>query len=151
MSSDLTGVCRGCSVLRAHKTSFRSILFSICSSLLRPSYWKTRRLWGRGCDDAKPRENNRLFSHGETDSHENFVPVSTYLLACFRLSDSRNDAYVWGTQKYERVIWEKGAVGPSLSPVSSRFIFVFALSQFRRPDYLEAWNRLPTFHLILRS
>ena len=26
--------------------------------------------------------------------------------------------------------------------VSSRFIFVFALSQFTKPDYLGAWNRL---------
>ena len=31
---------------------------------------------------------------------------------------------------------------PPLSPVSSRFIFVFALSQFTGPDYLGAWNRL---------
>ena len=30
-----------------------------------------------------------------------------------------------------------------LSPVYSRFIFVFALSQFSGPDYLRAWNRLP--------
>ena len=39
-------------------------------------------------------------------------------------------------RKYERV--------PFLSPVSSRFIFVFALSssQFRGPDYLGTWNRL---------
>ena len=32
--------------------------------------------------------------------------------------------------------------GHLLSPVSSRFIFVFALSQFSGPDYLGAWNRL---------
>ena len=31
---------------------------------------------------------------------------------------------------------------PFLSPVSSRFIFVFALSQFSGPDYLAAWSRL---------
>ena len=31
---------------------------------------------------------------------------------------------------------------PFLSPVSCRFIFVFALSQFSGPDYLGAWNRL---------
>ena len=31
---------------------------------------------------------------------------------------------------------------PLLSPVSSRFIFVFVLSQFSGPDYLGAWNRL---------
>ena len=40
-------------------------------------------------------------------------------LACSRLSDS------WGD-----------------SPVFSRFIFVFALSQFSGPNYLGAWNRL---------
>ena len=40
--------------------------------------------------------------------------------------------------------WEKEKEGspPPLSPVSSRFIFVFALSQFSGPDYLRAWNRL---------
>ena len=50
-------------------------------------------------------------------------------LACFRLSGSGEDAKEKGTRK----------VG---SPVSSRFIFVFALSQFSGPDYLGAWNRL---------
>ena len=35
------------------------------------------------------------------------------------------------------------AKSPSLlAPVSFRFIFVFALSQFSGPDYLGAWNRL---------
>ena len=37
---------------------------------------------------------------------------------------------------------EKEGSLPPLSPVSSRFIFVFALSQFSGPDYLGAWNRL---------
>ena len=39
---------------------------------------------------------------------------------------------------------EKGTpkLAGGLSPVSSRFIFVFALSQFSGPDYLGAWNRL---------
>ena len=40
-------------------------------------------------------------------------------LACSRLSDSGED-----------------------SPLSSRFISVFALSQFSGPNYLGAWNRL---------
>ena len=31
---------------------------------------------------------------------------------------------------------------PLLSPVSSRFTFVFPLSQFSGPNYLVAWNRL---------
>ena len=38
-------------------------------------------------------------------------------------------------------------------PVSSRFIFVFAPSQFSGPDYLRAWNRLcslPSSLLLLK-
>ena len=38
-----------------------------------------------------------------------------------------------------------------LSPVSSRFIFVFALSQFSGPDYLGAWNRLGASLRALRA
>ena len=34
-----------------------------------------------------------------------------------------------------------GSAAPAL-PVSSHFIFLFALSQFSGPDYLGAWNRL---------
>ena len=37
---------------------------------------------------------------------------------------------------------------PLLSPVSSRFTFVLALSQFSGPNYLEAWNRLVHFKLL---
>ena len=36
----------------------------------------------------------------------------------------------------------KEMITGSAAPVSSRFIFVFALSQFSGPDYLGAWNRL---------
>ena len=44
--------------------------------------------------------------------------------------------------KYDCVIWEmREGGGGEGSTVSSRFIFVFALSQFRGPDYLGAWNR----------
>ena len=67
-------------------------------------------------------------------------------LASFRLSDSGEDAKAkrhaksWRGGKKRR---EKGKEPPLLlSPVSSRFIFVFALSQFSGPDYLGAWNRL---------
>ena len=49
---------------------------------------------------------------------------------CSRLSDSGDDALVKSTQKYECMVW------------SARFIFVFALSQFRGRGYLVAWNRL---------
>ena len=38
-----------------------------------------------------------------------------------------------------------------LSPVSSRFIFVFALSQFSGPVYLGAWNRLGASLCALRA
>ena len=41
-----------------------------------------------------------------------------------------------GSQTREKLAGEKE------EEVSSRFIFVFALSQFSWPDYLEAWNRL---------
>ena len=67
-------------------------------------------------------------------------------LACSRLSDSGEDAKVkrhaksWRGGKKRR---EKGKEPPLLlSPVSSGFIFVFALSQFSGLDYLGAWNRL---------
>ena len=67
-------------------------------------------------------------------------------LASFRLSDSGEDAKVkrhaksWRGGKKRR---EKGKEPPLLlSPVSSRFIFVFVLSQFSGLDYLGAWNRL---------
>ena len=42
----------------------------------------------------------------------------------------------------------KGERPPLLSPVSSRFIFVFALSQFSGLDYLGAWNRLALRYFI---
>ena len=67
-------------------------------------------------------------------------------LACSRLSNSEEGAKVkrhaksWRGGKKRR---EKGKEPPLLlSPVSSRFIFVFVLSQFSGPDYLGAWNRL---------
>ena len=52
-------------------------------------------------------------------------------LASFRLSDSGEDAKV----KRHAKSWRGGKK-------LSRFIFVFALSQFSGPDYLGAWNRL---------
>lgn len=58
------------------------------------------------------------------------------------LSNSRGaDAQVKDTQKYDHVIWEKGA--------SSRLIFVVALSQSRGPDYLGAWSMATTLAVIL--
>ena len=64
-------------------------------------------------------------------------------VACSRLSDSGEDAKEKGTRKVggEGKRKKEGSP-PPLSPVSSRFIFLFALSQFSGPDYLGAWNRL---------
>ena len=56
-------------------------------------------------------------------------------IACSRLSDSGEDAKVKGTRKV-------------LSPFSSRFTFVFALSQFSGPNYLGPWKRL---HLTVQT
>ena len=71
-------------------------------------------------------------------------------IACSRLSDSEKDARVKDTRKYERVRKEKGTVAGKIrgrkmrDEISSRFIFVFALSQFRGPDYIwERVNLLP--------
>ena len=46
------------------------------------------------------------------------------------------------THKIERSGSPEQVVVSLLSPVLSRFIFVFALSQFSGPDYRGAWNRL---------
>ena len=56
-------------------------------------------------------------------------------IACSRLSDSGEGAKEKGTQKV-------GGAGKRKKEGISRFIFVFALSQFGGPDYLRAWNRL---------
>ena len=49
--------------------------------------------------------------------------------------------------------WERDTALALPMPVSSRFIFVFALSQFSGPDYLGTWNRLcslPSLLLLLK-
>ena len=68
----------------------------------------------------------------ETDS------IGVYIKeACYRVSDIGKDAKK--KKAREKLAGrEKGKV----SPVSSRFIFVFALSQLSGPDYLGAWNSL---------
>ena len=61
------------------------------------------------------------------------------VLACSRLSDSGEDAKVKGTRKVGGA--KKGK--PLLSPV-------FALSQFRGPNYLGAWNRVGLCRPVLQ-
>ena len=62
-----------------------------------------------------------------------FRPIRV-IIACSRLSDSRDDAQVYAKK-------EAAAEGKRMG-VSARFIFVIPLAQFRKPDYLGAWNRL---------
>ena len=57
-------------------------------------------------------------------------------LTCSRKKSESARGTITGTRKVQ---WRGGK---KLSPVSSPFIFVFALSQFSGPDYLGAWNRL---------
>ena len=68
--------------------------------------------------------------------------ASKWLLACSRLSDSREQAKEKSTRKVGGREKEKEGPLLQLSPVSSRFIFVFALSQVSGPDDLGAWNWL---------
>ena len=63
-----------------------------------------------------------------------FERPASRLPACSRLSDSGEEAKVKGTRKGSEV-WKRKFF-------SSRFIFLLALSKFRWPDYLGAWNRL---------
>ena len=60
------------------------------------------------------------------------------IIACSRLPDSRDDAQVYAKKDAAAAA---AAAGKRMG-VSSRFIFVIALAQFREPDYLGAWNRL---------
>ena len=59
-------------------------------------------------------------------------------IACSRLSDNGEDAKEKVTRKVGGADKRKP---PPLSTVSSRFIFVFALSQFSGPYYLGAWKK----------
>ena len=70
------------------------------------------------------------------------VGKASWLLACSRLSDSGEEEKEKGTRTVSGARERKKEGKESLSPVSFRFIFVFALSQFSGPDYLGAWNRL---------
>ena len=65
----------------------------------------------------------------------------TLYIACSRLSDSGEDTKERDTRKVGGAKKRKRKK-PLLSPVSSHFIFVFTLSQFSRPYYLRARNRL---------
>ena len=71
------------------------------------------------------------------------VVASCSWLACSRFSDSLGKTRKKGARKVGGAgKRKKEGTESSPLPVSSRFIFVFALSQFSGPDCLGAWNRL---------
>ena len=83
--------------------------------------------------------NNRvIFTRSKIELLSSLIIVLSlgWPIACSRLSDSWGDAKAKGTRKVGGAgKKEKGREPPPLlSPVSSRFIFVFALSQFSVPD-----------------
>ena len=58
----------------------------------------------------------------------------------YPLISPRKHPFLLALRRWRRLAGrEKGREFP---PVSSRFIFVLALSQFRGPDYIGAWNTL---------
>ena len=67
--------------------------------------------------------------------HPDWRPVGIYPVPGSQIVGMTRQQKTRG--KYELSFWEKGAVA-----VSCRFILVFPLFQFFRPDYLLAWNRL---------
>ena len=60
------------------------------------------------------------------------------IITCSRFSDGRDDEKVYA--KKEAAVL--AVLAGKKQGVSSRFIFVIALAQFREPEYLGAWNRL---------
>ena len=100
----------------------------------------------RQCLGVSTRFIVKVFMNDQFDKEPLVFPAS---IACSRLSDSRDDEWVKGTQKYEPMheLGKGGGGGkkegatlplPSFFP----FIFMLALSQFCGPYYLGAWNRL---------
>ena len=71
-------------------------------------------------------------------NHGNFIAKDD--LACSRLSDSGEGAKEWERRESLGRAKMGAGAGKSFLP----FFFVFALPQFRWPDYLGAWNRLKT-------
>ena len=67
--------------------------------------------------------------------HPDWRPVGIYPVPGSKIVGMTRQQKTRG--KYELSFWQKGAVA-----VSCRFILVFPLFQFFRPDYLLAWNRL---------
>ena len=94
----------------------------------------------RQCLGVSTRFIVKVFMNDQFDKEPLIFPAS---IACSRLSDSRDDEWVKGTQKYEAVNWEKGAVAgkrkapPFLSPVSSRLFSCWRFLNFAHPTISE--------------
>ena len=88
-----------------------------------------------------------MFQNGVWQGELEYLDPGSQIVGMTRQWKARENMSAWsgkrdramaGKRKGER----ERSSPPFLSPVSSRFIFVFALSEFRGPDYFGAWNRL---------
>ena len=72
------------------------------------------------------------------------ISYSSSRVSCSRLSDSRDESESYVSERHANISahTQRRAGGGGKKEVSSRFIFVFVLSQFLGPRYLRAWNRL---------
>ena len=78
------------------------------------------------------------------------VAASCSWLACSRISESVGKTRKKVVQKVGRARKrKKEGTESSPLPVSSRFILVFALSQFSPPNCLGAWNRLVAGGIVM--
>ena len=100
-------------------TKFTTCSWFLEGDTLGNSWWECGARFSKSWPDFGPKKCHfpHSFSDQISEINTNFQTWS--ILACSRLSDSGEG-----------------------SPVSSPFIFVFALSQFIGPNYLGTWNRL---------
>ena len=103
----------------------------------------------KGKNEArKAKEEILLPAHSRTSQANMLYRDQTVAkcIACSRLSDSGEDAKEWGRRERGRYAkrWRNRKKEKGKKALFSRFFsfFVFALSQFSRPDYIGVWNRL---------
>ena len=127
-----------------------------CSAQITPSsncsvftHFVIRQDWSRSAGSQK-----HLFLAPRSQARSS-VPSSALLCAGNPIFHKRGSCtrsfWVTKTTRFESVdtICQMGRLKkwlqaplPLLSPVSSHYVFMFALSQFSGPDYLGAWNGL---------
>ena len=88
----------------------------------------------------------RLLQESLRTNFKIHLSFSPFYQSCSRLSDSGKSAKVWKMRKGwgQREGRAKRGAGREKrkKEVSSRFFFLFALSQFYGPDYRGAWNHV---------